>query len=71
MNLLYSRSDVNLFIVGLGLHQTVIPKLRTLCAMTNEGIFIESPESEDLDTAFQAMTDIIYGQDLINEKVTF
>jgi len=64
------RSNINLVIVGLGLHQTVIPKLKALCNATSEGVFIESPETEDLDVAFQAMSDIIYGQDLIIETIS-
>lgn len=65
-----ARSDANLVIVGLALHQAVIPKLKRLCSATKDGVFIESP-TEDLDVAFQAMSDIIYGQDLINEMIAF
>ena len=48
----------------------MIPKLKALCASTPEGVFIESPETQDLDVAFQAMSDIIYGQDFINETIS-
>jgi tetratricopeptide (TPR) repeat protein len=65
------RSDVNLVIVGLGLHQAVIQKLTMLCRVSQNGMFIESPEAQDLDVAFQAMSDIIYGHDLISENISF
>ena len=64
-----SNSDINLIIVGLALDEKIIPLLRELCLATTEGVFIETPVSNDLDIAFQSITDIIYGtSDLIIES---
>lgn len=58
-----------MIIVGLGLDQKIIPLLRELCLATPEGVFIETPTNNDLEIAFQSITDIIYGtSDIIIES---
>ncbi len=52
---------MNFIIIGLGLDKNIIPALRELCRATAEGVFIESPQSNDLEIAFQSITDTIYG----------
>ena len=55
--------------MGLALDEKIIPLLRELCLATPEGVFIETPVSNDLDIAFQSITDIIYGtSDIIIES---
>ena len=48
-------------LIGLALHQSVVPPLIDLCKVTPEGIFIESPEIVDIEMAFQAITELIFG----------
>jgi len=35
--------------------------LNDLCRLTKEGFFIQSVESEDVEIAFQSLTNILYG----------
>jgi len=65
-----SRSDVNLIIIGLELRESVKPKLIDLCRATSSGLFIESTSNEDLSTAFQVLSDIIYGSNVSGEDTT-
>ncbi len=65
-----ARSDVNLIIIGLALHASIIPKLSYLCKSTKEGLFIESVNTNSLDMAFQAASDIIYGNEFNVENIT-
>jgi len=65
-----ARSDVSLIIIGLALHPAVGPRLRYLCSATRDGVFIESATPESLEVAFQAVSDIIYGQEFVIENIT-
>jgi len=65
-----SRSDVNLIIIGLELRESVKPRLIDLCRATSSGLFIESTSNEDLSTAFQVLSDIIYGSNVSLEDVS-
>lgn len=62
---------INLIIVGLGLGNESIPILSELCKATNDGVFIETPNNDDLDIAFEAISDIIYGPNFIVETFSF
>ena len=55
------KGDVNLMIVGLALGEKMIPPLSELCKATSEGVFIESPEIVDIEMAFQAIANMIFG----------
>ena len=61
-------SDINLIIVGMGLSKNLTKDLKDLCKFTKDGAFIESPNNDDLDVAFEATSQIIYGQNLIVES---
>ena len=61
-------SDINLIIVGMGLSKKLAKDLKDLCKYTKDGVFIESPNNDDLDVAFEAISHIIYGQNLIVES---
>ena len=64
-----AKSDVNLIIVGLELHELVKSKLSYLCRVTSNGLFIESTSNEDINTAFQVVADVIFGSNLHVEKI--
>lgn len=66
---LLKDSDVNLIVVGMGLSKTLVLELKSLCKSTKDGVFIESPNTNDLDVAFAALSKIIYGQNVIIETV--
>jgi len=61
-------SDINLIIVGMGLSKTLTKELKDLCKSTKDGAFIESPNNDDLDVVFEAISQIIYGENLIVES---
>ena len=51
----------------MGLSKDLTKDLKDLCKTTKDGAFIESPNNDDLDVAFEAISQIIYGQNLIVE----
>ena len=61
-------SEINLIIVGMGLSKNLTKILKDLCKSTKDGAFIESPNNDDLDVAFEAISQIIYGENLIVES---
>ena len=65
--------DVNLIIIGLGLQAALKKKLSYLCRSTTDGLFLDSPTQEDLNVAFQALSNIVFGFEttIENEKITF
>lgn len=66
---LFKASDINLIIVGMGLSASLATDLKDLCKSTKDGVFIESPNNNDLDVAFESISQIIYGQNLIIESI--
>ena len=65
------KNNVNLIIVGMGLPLEFVNPLSELCKTTKDGVFIESPNNDDLDIAFEAISEIIYGPNFIVETFSF
>lgn len=53
--------EVSLIVIGIALPIESLTELNELSKMSKEGFFIESIESEDLDIAFQSLTNLIFG----------
>lgn len=65
------KRGINLIIVGLGLGFETVGILSELCKATKDGVFIETPNNNDLDIAFEAISEIIYGPNFIVETFAF
>ena len=65
------KKGINLIIVGLGLGAESVGSLSELCKATKDGVFIETPNNDDLDIAFEAISEIIYGPNFIVETFSF
>lgn len=65
------KINVNLIIVGMGLPLEFVNPLSELCKTTKDGVFIESPNNDDLDIAFEAISQIVYGPNFIVETFSF
>ena len=65
------KKGINLIIIGLGLHNEIIGSLSDLCKTTKDGVFIETPNNDDLDIAFEAISEVIYGTNFIVETFSF
>lgn len=65
------KKGINLIIIGLGLHNEIIGNLSDLCKTTKDGVFIETPNNDDLDIAFEAISEVIYGTNFIVETFSF
>jgi hypothetical protein len=55
--------------VGIALPLECLEELNELCRMTRQGLFISSVMSEDLDIAFQALTNLINRNYTIDNNV--
>lgn len=62
---LSQHHDISLIIIGIGLSEECLEELNELCRMTPNGMFIHSIQSEDLDIAFQSLTNMIYGMKVL------
>lgn len=60
--------EVNLIVVGMGLSQKLARELKGLCQATKDGTFVESPNNNDLDVAFEAISQRIFGENVIVES---
>ena len=65
------QRGINLIIIGLGLSPENVANLSELCKATKDGVFIETPNNDDLDIAFEAISEIIYGPNFIVETFSF
>ena len=63
-----NKFNINLIIVGMALPKTYASTLSDFCKATKDGVFIESPNNDDLDVAFEAISNIVYGQNFIVES---
>ncbi|KAL4475021.1 hypothetical protein ABPG74_001717 [Tetrahymena malaccensis] len=65
-----SQSDVNIMIIGCGLDKYATKIFRQYCEKTKNGIFIKTNnKKEEIDIAFQAITNKIYGNSDLNYNV--
>jgi len=65
------QKGINLIIIGLGLGNKTVGNLSELCKATTDGVFIETPNNDDLDIAFEAISEVIYGTNFIVETFSF
>lgn len=63
-----NKFNINLIIVGMALPKAFASILSDLCKATKDGVFIETPNNDDLDVAFEAISNIVYGQNFIVES---
>ena len=59
---------MSLIVIGIGLTAECLNELFDLCRLTRNGFLIQSVFSEDLDVAFQSLSNLIFGNTTIYDE---